>query len=258
LTDARHSGTKRAGLRFDLISQWSIAHDCDKLFTQILGVLLRLGVPVFASGFIAGTTLAAPVSLSQAEFNTQATGLVTVTETFSGFALLTPFGPTLTIANGVYSAQSTVVSDLAEFCGQPCAGSGEIRDLRSFTALPIGSVLWGAQVDMVFNFAIDDRIHISVVGNSGALDFDVIGPQNQFFGFYDAAGLISVSFQNTTFPLNANVLNYSFDDVTTAAPQPMRVPEPSTLALLGIAVLAAGFRKSGRGRAQSELIAKLS
>ena len=221
-----------------------------KLCSHIFAVLFRFGGPVVASGFIAAATVAAPVSLSQAQFNAQATGLVTVTETFSGFPLLTPFGPTLAIANGVYSAQNTVVSDLIEFCGQPCASSGGIRDLRSFTSFPIGSVLWGAQVDMVSNFLIDDPIRISVLGNSGVLDIVEIGPQNRFFGFYDAAGLISVSFQNVTLPLTASVLNYSFDDVTTAAPGPLRVPEPSTLALVAMAVLAAGLKKSWPGRAR--------
>ena len=196
-----------------------------------------------AIGVSGAPALAAPVLLSQAQFAAQAAGLVTSVETFSGFPLLTPFPSPLVIANGSHSSASPVVSDLVEFCGQPCLSSGAGNDLRTFFAFPAGTTHWGAMVDMVFTFPIDNTIHIEALGNGGVLALDVVGPQEVFFGFNDPLGLISVSFQNLGGP-SGGFSNYSFDDVVTARPRV--VPEPSTLALIVAACGAVGIARSRR------------
>lgn len=207
-----------------------------------IGVQLS-GAVALAIGAISAPALAAPILLTQAQFAAQTAGLVTTIETFSGFPLLTPLGSPVALANGSYSSSSPVVSDLVEFCGQPCLGSGSVADLRTFFAFPAGTTFWGATVDMVFNFPINDTIHIEAVGNGGTLPLDVIGPQNAFFGFHDPLGLVSVSFQNVTVVSPGfGISNYSFDDVVTAQPQQV-VPEPSALALLLAACGAAGIAR---------------
>jgi hypothetical protein len=54
---------------------------------------------------------------------------------------------------------------------------------------------------------------------------------DSFWGFGDAAGLLSVSFFNLG--TGSSMANYSFDNVTT-------VPEPGTLALLGLGLAGRG------------------
>ncbi len=201
------------------------------------------GTAAFVFSICSAPALAAPLQLNQAQFAAQVAGLVTTLETFSGFPLLTPFPSPLSLANGSYSAASPVVSDLAEFCGQPCLGSGEGNDLRTFFAFPAGTTHWGALVDMVFSFPINDVIHIEAVGNGGTLAFDVLGPQNVFFGFTDPLGMVSVSFQNLGGG-GSGFFNYSFDDVVTANPR--QVPEPSSLVLLLTACAAAAMTRRKR------------
>ncbi len=105
-------------------------------------------------------------------------------------------------------------------------------------------------VDMVFDFQLPDPIHVEVLGNSGMLAFDIIGPIDAFLGFEDAAGLVPVSFQNMkqAVPGGEGPYNYSFDDVTSAGPRDFRIPEPSTsmLLLLGLGAALSYRRRTPR------------
>ena len=184
--------------------------------------------------------VATPVQLAQSQFATAATGpgFVTRVENFSSFTPLTNLGSSIALDNGTFTAIDTVVSTLNEFCGgNPCLSSAGVTDLRTFSLFPAGTKLWGAWVDMVFDFQLTDPIHIEVVGQSGTLALDVVGPMNQFLGFSDSLGLISVSFENKAI---GNKSNYSFDNVTTAGPRRVEeLPEPASLGLVLAALAAA-------------------
>jgi hypothetical protein len=184
--------------------------------------------------------MAAPVQLTQSQFATAATapGFVTRVENFSSFTPMTNLGNSIALNNGTFTGIDTAVSTLNDFCGgNPCLTSAGVTDLRTFSLFPAGTQLWGALVDMVFDFQLTDPIHIEVVGQSGTLALDVVGPMDQFLGFSDSLGLISVSFENQA---TGNKSNYSFDNVTTAGPRRVNeVPEPASLGLVFAALVAA-------------------
>jgi hypothetical protein len=183
--------------------------------------------------------MAAPAQLTQSQFATAATapGFVTRVENFSSFTPMVNLGNSIALNNGTFTGVDVAVSTLNDFCGgNPCLTTGA-NDLRTFSLFPAGTQLWSALVDMVFDFQLTDPIHIEVVGQSGTLALDVVGPMDQFLGFSDALGLISVSFQNQA---TGNKANYSFDNVTTAGPRRVdEVPEPASLALVFAALAAA-------------------
>ena len=184
--------------------------------------------------------VAAPVQLTQSQFATAAAqpGFVTRVENFSSFTPMTNLGSSIALNNGTFTAVDAAVSTLNEFCGgNPCLTSAGVTDLRTFSLFPAGTQLWGALVDMVFDFQLTDPIHIEVVGQSGTLALDVLGPIDQFVGFSDSLGLISVSFENRA---TGNKSNYSFDNVSTAGPRRMaELPEPASMGLVLAALVAA-------------------
>lgn len=190
----------------------------------------------------AGPAAALPVQINQSQFASQSAGLVVTSENFSGFPGMVPLGNSVVLANGTFTGNAAIVNDLgtaAGFCASPCLTTGDTTgDLRSFSLFPAGTQLWSAVLDMVFDFALPDIIHVEVLGNSGLLAFDVVGPNAQFLGFADPLGLLSVSFQHDL-AQGGNKYNYSFDDVTTARTRANQIPEPSSLSLMLLALGAA-------------------
>ena len=81
---------------------------------------------------------------------------------------------------------------------------------RTFNFFPASTQLWATDFNA---FTPTDIFDITVVGGSGTLFLDDVGPSS-FFGFQDPMGLTSVAFENQ------NLSNYTFDNVTTAVPEP--------------------------------------
>jgi hypothetical protein len=185
---------------------------------------------------------AAPVQLTQAEFNAATAGLTTVVEDFEGFPPGNTTDP-FTFANGTITIEDVFVPAISEnpdFCGGAGGDNcliGSIGFLRTISALPAGTTLW-AVTDFVAVFQ-SDTFEITVTGNSGSFVMD-LAPAT-FFGFSDPTGLISISFENLgSFGGGGN---YALDDIVTAqGPAPAPVPEPTSLSLLGFALAGIGAR----------------
>lgn len=194
---------------------------------------------------VAWGAAAAPVQITQGQFASQSVSLVTKVENFESYPqnTVTVLGNSAVLANGTFTGNSAVVNSLYHpggFCETACLTTGGAPfDLRTFSVLPADTLLWGAIVDTVFEFELTTLIHVEALGNSGLLAFDIGWPNLQFIGFSDPSGLISVSFQQINVQGNDNY-NYSFDDVTTASlREHNRVPEPSSILLVMLALFAA-------------------
>lgn len=240
-------------------------------WTSLLGIIL---IPV-----IAAAAQAAPVRLSETQFNSDIAGLNldSRTETFESFPLTTylnepPFSlintfNSATIANGTVSVQSSGYSTLTVFPAtsyylpntpdkKVLVPRGLFNDVTTtFSDLPIGTTHWavdgliGADAPL-YHFATFD---FTVVGNSGVLQFRInVGPYAgleprlpEFLGFYDPSGITSVSFTqmlSTDWVGNEPpvMVPFLFDDIVSAAPRV--VPEPNSLILGGIVVSLAATR----------------
>jgi hypothetical protein len=183
-----------------------------------------------------------PIQLTEAQFAVATTGSPTIVETFESFSVGTQPEP-FVFANGSFSITGVPVPDIfggTGNCGSTgkCLGVGSNSDAaRDFSAFPAATVYWST--DIFFWGTTTDTLRATVVGASGTSVFDYAAATPQFVGFGDPLGLISVSFTN----MGPTVyLNYTFDNVTTAASSP--VPEPvSSLVLLGMGLAAVGVQR---------------
>jgi hypothetical protein len=192
---------------------------------------------------------AIPTSLSKVQFTAQIAGLTTVIEDFEGYPNGTDFLSPFVTLNGTFTSSAPRVQASATLCGdvdQCLFDSSSADGPRTFQMFPLGTQFWGSDVSLVDT---TDTLKLTVTGGSGVLSFETAGIS--FAGFEDPLGLMSVEFENLgTDSGNGNTGfgNYSFDNVTTASPA--AIPEPGTLALLGIAVAGIAVRTRRRGRPQ--------
>ena len=174
----------------------------------------------------ATTASATPIELTRAQFTAATAGIPTVVETFEEFAEGLHSSP-LTLSNGTYTSTSPLVNANAPLlCGNPVGkcllDSSDNTSGRLFSALPANTDFWSTDFRALLNGA--DLFQVTVVGASGTAVFTQTA--GDFWGFADSAGLTSVTF------LDLGSVNYSFDNVTTAAPT-QTVSEPTSVALLG-------------------------
>lgn len=182
-----------------------------------------------------------PIQLTEAQFAVATTGSPTIVETFESFSVGTQPEP-FVFANGSFSIAGVPEPDTfggTGNCGSTgkCLGDGSSTSFaRDYSAFPAATVYWST--DIFFWGTTTDTLRATVVGASGTSVFDYAAATTQFVGFGDPLGLISVSFQN----MGPVYLNYTFDNVTTAASSP--VPEPvSSLVLLGMGLAAVGVQR---------------
>ena len=211
-----------------------------------LSDLLRAILFCVVLGTSAGV-LALPMSLTKAQFNADIVGLTTNVEDFESYVNGTDFASPFLIANGTFTSGVPRVQASATFCedvDQCLFDSSSADGVRAFQAFPGGTQFWGADLNLV---DATDTLRITVTGGAGILVLQVSGVD--FAGFTDPLGLTSVEFENLgTDSGNGNVGfgNYGFDNVTTA-PSPTVIPEPGTIALVGLALGACAMsRRRGR------------
>jgi hypothetical protein len=145
--------------------------------------------------------------------------------TFNGF--------TLKVAQSV----AVVRSDL--FCGSSntCAIDAVIEGNRVFDGFGLGTTAFGLALRQ---FTSGDTIQATVVGGSGTSVFN-FSAATTLVGFFDAAGLTSVTFNNLGRPNGIGA--YSFDDVITSAPAVIPLPAGLPLLIGGLGALGIFARK---------------
>lgn len=190
-----------------------------------------------------GNALAAPVLLNAADFNTAIAPLSAVVEDFEGFASGSKPSP-FTLANSTFTSDvatvypaNTYITPTSQTLGNnaPDPTTG-----RVFSGFAAGTVLFGLELPL---FAASDVLDITVVGLSGTVTFQqTLGSFGGFIGVQDTQGLSSVTFRNIG--SGFSVSQYLFDNVTTGATT--AVPEPSSLALIGLALAAASVTRRRR------------
>lgn len=201
---------------------------------------------VAAAGLLGSVSVvqAIPLQLDATQFGAALSGASSIAvedfESYTGTDQSNPF----TFSNGTYTSAGSfpqVVSG-GTFCGtlgDQCLLSQTILDTRTFGGFAAGTNLFGADLHFIL---ATDLFQVNVTGGSGVLSFQATGASfSGFAGFFDALGLISISFLNLgTSGVGSG--NYSFDNVTTAM---ATVPEPATLTLLlgGLLCFVLGRRR---------------
>lgn len=128
----------------------------------------------------------------------------------------------------------------------------------TFSNLPTGTTHWAVTDFSQTDISLEAIIYFkfTAVGNSGTSEYWITLTNGahvpKFMGFSDPAGLISVSL--THFRANGAVFDYEvpaiIDDVITAGPH--AVPEPSSLALFGVAATVFAGRSFTRRRGPAQ------
>lgn len=183
---------------------------------------------------LAPAVYALPLSLTEADFANQTSGLPQVLEDFNGFAT-SGWTPSLILSNSVYVGRPST--------GQPpwCVLSRCLTTNiapGSFEAFPPETAYWSARINPVSS---SQSILITVTGRSGIAEFES-PPQpwtgeGRFVGFHDPRGLLSVAFRQVP-----ETTNYSLDDVLVAIaqPPPQAVPTLSSSGMLWLALMTLG------------------
>jgi hypothetical protein len=199
----------------------------------------RVAVSLAFAAFPVVSVWAVPIELSAAAFASATAGLPSTIENFEGFSAGVHGSP-FALDNGVFTTSGgiPVISDASVFCGTSpdhCLISSDVGGDRAFSNLPLGTAFWATDL---FTINSTNVFRVTVIGIDGASVF-THATTDSFWGFADAAGLLSVSFFNLG--TGSSMANYSFDNVTT-------VSEPTTLALLGIGLAGLGFLRRQRKR----------
>lgn len=183
---------------------------------------------------------AAPVLLSQTEFDVLTSGLPRIVEDFESFATNVNLGNPLILANGSFAVTEEFagaipfVEDEARFCGDTgqCLSYSTIASTRTFSAFPDGTAFWAADVHKGALNQIESRF--TVVGGSGILELHRFNVP-RFLAIHDPQGIISIQFES------GGGTYITYDNVAVAI-----VPEPkaSVLFLLGGLCAACCFAPS--------------
>jgi len=175
-------------------------------------------------------SIAAPIQIDEATFLSGIVGLIIITEDFESFSIGNQPTNQITLSNGTYqsplprvifgSTNSNILID-----------NLDILAPRTFTNFATGTQFWGA------DFLVSDagEYDVTVIGNSGT--FTLLAERgnqfNNFIGFSDSLGLLSISVSTVDFSNSGGggkgIGNYAFDNVITA----MVVPLPASIWLFG-------------------------
>ena len=190
---------------------------------------------------LAGRAHAIPIELDATQFAAQVAGTTVTVEDFEGIATGLQSIP-FVFSNASFTSNFPTLIDgfilptrqLMNNAPDPVTG-------RVFDAFAAGTTAFGLDIGGIHN---DDVLTMTVVGASGTLSLSqTIGSLGGFVGFFDAAGLVSVTFHNSGHSIGEGIIaigNYAFDNVRTAA---TAVPEPFTLSLLSVGLLALGLTR---------------
>jgi hypothetical protein len=212
------------------------------------------------ASLVSSLAYAAPIFVSRSDFSASTIGTSSIVETFQSFptnqeiAPVNPFGPfvtapfTINVATGTYTANRPYFIDAASsFAAVGVASimlANNQPDLdvgRTFGGFAAGSTLFGIDLYQIRGVPLNqnDILVITVVGSSGVLSAQRTMAQvttgSNFLGFFDAAGLVSVTFRNigSFDPMTGEFIgraNYYMDNATTAAiSNVVSVPEPLTV-----------------------------
>lgn len=196
---------------------------------------------ILGLSFASANLFALPIQLSKTDFNSSIVGLSTATEDFEGYVPGIKKSPFI-FSNGTYnSTESAQIIDFNYFCkdGDQCLTNRDISGEKIFDKFLKGTTYWGVYMDFI---DVRDPFNISVEGGSGVLSIDFTpNEQSYFLGFYDASYINSITIKN--YGVNGNYSNYSFDDITTAAPSTL-VTEPKTLILIIFSLLVLFYVRS--------------
>jgi hypothetical protein len=157
------------------------------------------------------------------------TGLSGVTSAnFNGFTLTVPASLRVVESNNLCGSSSNA-----------CALDNSIRlDAdRVFDEFGVGTTAFGL---VLRQFDPADNVQVTVVGGSGTSVFN-FSAATTLVGFFDAAGLTSVTFNN--FGSGPGAGNYTFDDVITSGPAVIPLPAGLPLLIGGLGALGIVARK---------------
>ncbi|NKC12057.1 MAG: hypothetical protein GKR94_07600 [Gammaproteobacteria bacterium] len=196
-----------------------------------------------------------PIQLDRFSFNSRSldSSLFIQTETFEDIPLDGSSRSPFTFANGTLNSNATIENTDFGLCftSQCLFDLSQSREVvKTFDNLPVDTSYWGGDVYVLRLGAIINPFAVTVVGGSGTAVFSNLNLNNSFLGFFDALGILSVSFTDLgggpnppASDLFADYNTFTFDNITTASL--VAVPEPTGLALFAITITGMFFRGVG-------------